>query len=429
MYAKHRPCFSVIQKNMGNSFWALILQYELSMKTKLWTFFILYCVSCIYSNSFAQSLDGDITKLQFLNNTEYRKNLNEMESLLLKLNPQHAVGGNVSGGGGNVSGGSNSRLIYKGSSEDIHLIQSYQISQLGLLNLHQNGFDGKTYRAVIVDSGVNPESNVARKVFLFKDFTSECAESMCDLSGHGTLVADLVVQSAPSASLVVLKVLSENTKGDFNHVVKALKWILANHKKMNIKVVNLSLVSPDRVYGYYNEVDEAREIVKKLYENGVLIISAVGNDYKKKNIDLFPASSIEVISVGSYSHNFSNDRSVRELSPFSNFGIANQPVVQHSSFLWFSSTQKDFRRWSFKPEILAPGEKILACNNSCEFVSGTSFSSALVTGGLLSLLDKEPDMTRDQIMQFQKNKCKNPLLSYDGGYLWGRFEVCALELD
>lgn len=394
------------------------------MKTFLLSTIFLLSLVCQ-----GQSLNGDITKLKFLNQNSDQMDFSEMRSLLRRLNPQSAVGGNVSGGGGNVSGGSNSRVIYNGSTEDVNLIKSYQISQMGLLGLHQKGYDGKKHRAVIIDSGINPQSQAVKQVYLFKDFTSECVDSMCDLSGHGSLVADLVVQAAPSASLIILKVLSENTKGDFSHVVKALKWVLSNYKSQNIKVLNMSLMSADRVYGYYNEVDEARDLVRRISEKGILIVSAVGNDYKKKSVDLFPASAPEVLSVGSYSHEFSESISSRRLSPFSNFGMANQPSVKHSSFLWITHTEKDFRRWSFKPELLAPGENILACNNSCEFVSGTSFASALITGGILSMLDKESDLNRDKILQSQERMCNNPLLSFDGRNLWKNVNVCGFSIE
>jgi len=396
------------------------------MKLNLIIIFFLFS-----SNVFAQTLDGDISKLQYLNRNSNDDDRAELQTLLNRLIAKSNMdsGGNVSGGGGNVSGGSNKRVIYNGNDVDKNFIKNYQISQLGLPKLHQSGFDGRKFRVAIVDSGINPRSAAANKVVYFKDFTSECSEPMCDLSGHGTLVADLVTQAAPSASLVVLKILSQDIKGDFAKLFQALKWILKNHKKMNIKVVNLSLMTPDRVFGYYNEVDEARELIKELASEGVLLVTAVGNDYKKKNFDLFPASAVQVLSVGSYDHKFSENTYDRELSPFSNYGIANQPTVQHSTFLWSSTTHKDFNRWSFKPEVLAPGENLLACSEVCEFVSGTSYSAGLVTGGILSLLDKDPEMSLEKFIKLQKQECLLPILKFDSNGMFGRFEVCATVLE
>lgn len=369
----------------------------------------------------------DITDLQFLNRSEEQNLLGQIQNSLNRLSQYSAVqgaGGNVSGGGGNVSGGGNQRLLFEGSADDIQKIKTYQISQLGLTSLHDQGFTGKKFRIVLIDSGLNPQSPAASHVHHFADFTGECTKkTLCDGSGHGSQIADLVLQSAPDASLIVLKTLGRDTRGEFKYLANALKWVLSNHEKMNIKVVNLSLLTPHEVSGVWNEVDEARILIQKLSEKGVLLIAAVGNEYRRKNISQFPATAVQAIAVGSYSHQFSHDPSQRQLSAFSNFGFADQPPTKHSQFLWSSNTERNFIRWSFKPEVLAIGENILTCLEKCEFVSGTSFAAAFVSGGILSQLDKDPNLTRESFLNQQARSCEGPRLTND----FDRFMTCSVQ--
>lgn len=355
-----------------------------------------------------------LQQLQYLNNSAERMLLDQLkapiESLGSKALENDAMSGHVKGSGGNISGESHQRRLFKGTQEESEVLKQFQLSTMGLDQLHNQNFIGKKFRIAVVDSGVDPKSKAAEQVFLFKDFTKQClSEKYCDESGHGTIVSSLILNAAPAASLIVLKTLSQNAQGNFEDLNNALKWLLENHKKLNIKVVNLSLTTPDRIYGYYNHVDEGRELIKKLSAEGVILVTAVGNNFEKKNINLFPASSIEVISVGSFSSQFSELKAEWVVSSFSNVGYATQPEVSHFKIPWiYEKTEKNFNRWSFKPEVFALGENLLVCHEVCEFVSGTSYAAALVAGGVLSYLDKEPNLTRESFLKEQQRLCGKP---------------------
>lgn len=327
----------------------------------------------------------------------------EVERILRSLarrQSQIAVGGNISGGGEGVTS-------FTGSSADRENIQSFQRALLGVSEAHQAGLQGQGVNIALIDSGIDPQAPVARAVSLFKDFTSSCKrESTCDDSGHGTLVADLAIQAAPAARLIVLKALSQGASGEFAHLRSALEWVLENHRRLNIRIVNLSLLSPERISGYWNEVDEGRELVKQLDAQGVLVVAAVGNDYQKR-VRNFPASSPHVIAVGSFFHNFSEKGENWVLSEFSNMGYADNPKVEHYRFLGFESTKRDFNSWIFKPEVVAPGEQVVACAQQCYWVNGSSFAAALVVGALATRLNQEPAATRENLVSgYKASSCR-----------------------
>lgn len=329
--------------------------------------------------------------------------------------------------GGNVSGGGDDHIAFDGTADEAKVIKSYQRKLLGL-EQSPVAVSDKKIRIAILDSGISADSAIASMVQKFVDFTSKCSgQTFCDDSSHGSLVADLVSQTAPDHSLIILKTLSEGASGQFQHLLSALQWLLKNHQTLNIGVVNLSLTSPEKISGTWNEVDQARELVKKLDDEGVIVVSAVGNDFQNK-ISLFPASSPHVLAVGSYDHSFSQNPVDFQVSLFSNAGYAENPKIEHSQFLGVQSTFRDFSSWVYRPDVLAPGENVLACSSSksCSFVSGTSFAAALVAGGIASLLEKEPTVTRDAIMiKIKSSPCQRPFIQGN----WDQSRACGLRLD
>lgn len=330
--------------------------------------------------------------------------------------------------GGNVSGGGEDYLELTPSQtqNDGKYLQSFQLGLLGINSTNDAQTRSGKNRIAVIDSGVIPNARVKDNVLFFKDFTSRSkSNQMCDESLHGTLVSDLIVQAAPNSELVILKVLTDSNHGDFSKVNRALHWIIENHQRYNIKIVNLSIVSPDQLSGYWNEVDEAREQLKKLYNLGILIVSAAGNDFHKK-VDLFPASAPESITVGSYSHFFSEVVGDYALSPFSNWGYANNPKTEHHRFLFHESISRNFNAWVFKPDILAPGERLFACaSTSCYLVTGTSFAAGLVSGGLFHLIEKNPKLDRQTFLNHSRTVCQPPSIMGE----FDRSVSCSLNVN
>lgn len=140
-------------------------------------------------------------------------------------------------------------------------------------------------RVAVIDSGVDgnhPE--LADKIVGSKSFVGGSA--LVDRVGHGTFVAGLIAAGvndavgiagmAPSAELLVAKVVNEDDLIDVEAEVKAIKWAVRNHAK----VINMSLG------GFRDPRDPGRDAYSPLeaaavgwaHGKGVVIVAAVGNN-------------------------------------------------------------------------------------------------------------------------------------------------------
>ena len=122
-------------------------------------------------------------------------------------------------------------------------------------------FDGTGVGVAIIDSGVTPwHDDLARvagrpalgqRVMAFVDFVDGAAR-LHDDYGHGTHVAGIIAGNgwdangkytgvAPGADLLILRVLDGHGNGQVSDVIRALDFVVANHERYHIRVVNLSI--------------------------------------------------------------------------------------------------------------------------------------------------------------------------------------------
>ncbi len=155
--------------------------------------------------------------------------------------------------------------------------------------------------------------------------------------GHGTGVADVIVQVAPKVTILPLRVLGPDGSGDTTDVVAAIDYAI----QQGAQVINLSL-------GTDTDEETLKDLVKYAKKQEVLVVASAGNNGQESI--LFPARyNSEVLSIGSVNRD-------DELSPFSAYG-------------------KEL-------SLTAPGEFIYTAtpDNSVGYWSGTSFAAPIVTG-------------------------------------------------
>ena len=259
---------------------------------------------------------------------------------------------------------------------------------------HQIGYDThffsrenpNNYAACVVDSGIVNHPDLERQVIAFYDFSDEKSKYPSDSYGHGTHVAGCLAGNGklskgryqgicPSAKLVVLKVLDKDGKGEAKWLIEALRCILQNYKRWNIKVVNLSL-------GIEKDVKEEtlNVIYKFIYEmidRELIVVCAAGN-YGPKNNTIYGIGTLkDVITVGCYD------------------GIYEQGVGVNCRMF---SGRGNMDAQIIKPDIVAPGTKIVSCCNEVEYTkrrgyrnayiekSGTSMSAPIISGIFLGVL-------------------------------------------
>jgi len=112
-------------------------------------------------------------------------------------------------------------------------------------------------------------------------------------AGDGYRSNGLYKGIACDAELVLLKVQNDEGKITTGNIVGALQWVLNNHEKYEIRIVNISL--SDDATGSFKQ-SEVDQLAEQLFEIGIVVIAAVGND--ERGSVKPPANSPNVIAVG-----------------------------------------------------------------------------------------------------------------------------------
>lgn len=264
--------------------------------------------------------------------------------------------------------------------------------QIGYDELFFNRSNPRDYAVAIVDSGIIRHPDLEKQVIAFYDFSNEKKEKCVDYYGHGTHVAGCLAGNGsvskgryhgicPGAKLVILKVLNCFGVGEAGWLMEALNCILLNHQKWNIKVVNLSL-------GVEKEVSEKNLkrilfLVEELLKRNILIVCAAGN-YGPKNNTIYGIGAMkEVITVGCYDGVFEEG---------------------NTTFCRLFSGRGDKNGIVTKPDIVAPGTRIISCSSKIKKIkngqyshayeekSGTSMATPIISGVILGILLNHPDM-------------------------------------
>ena len=180
------------------------------------------------------------------------------------------------------------------------------------------------------------------------------AHSLPDGVGHGTMVAGLVRLVAPTAKIMPLTVFSADGKGDLYDVVRAIYYAVDH----GANVINMS----------FSLEQWSKELVRALNyaaDHNVVCVASAGNGGQETMV--FPSGFRGVISVGSTDNQ--NHRSL-----FSNYGKA-------------------------AVRLFAPGEALVTTfpGNRYALVSGTSFSTALVSGASSLLFERNATLNPEDV--------------------------------
>lgn len=173
-------------------------------------------------------------------------------------------------------------------------------------------FTGKGVTICFIDSGFYPHPDLTsgrNRIKAMIDITEQRRGKNYFLkpnnnAWHGTMTSVVCAGDgfcsnglyrgiAPDAELVLLKVMDEQGKIATANIVKALKWVIKNREKYNIRIVNMSL--GDDFTGSYKE-SEVDQLAEQLFEKGVIIVAAAGND--QYGTIKPPANSPHVIATG-----------------------------------------------------------------------------------------------------------------------------------
>ncbi len=239
-------------------------------------------------------------------------------------------------------------------------------------------YGGKGVGIAFLDTGICRIPDFGKRIVCFKDFLNG-KKSVYDDNGHGTHVAGIASGGgyykgmAPQSDIIMLKVLNSSGQGNASDVIAGIQWIANNYKKYNIRIVNMSIGTSSPVNN-----DPLVDAVEKLWDMGIVVVTAAGNNGPSPGSISSPGTSRKVITVAS-----SDDE--KESKIFSGRGPTRDCII--------------------KPDILAPGSNITSCRctaGTYRKLSGTSMSAPIISGAIALLLEKEPELCPDDVKYMLK---------------------------
>jgi subtilisin family serine protease len=174
---------------------------------------------------------------------------------------------------------------------------------------------GQGQTVVIIDSGIDSNhpyfgldknnDGIADRIIYQYDFVGKNDADASDVDGHGTHVAGIVGSSdrtyagvAPGVNLIILRALDDKGSGNWADILEAVNWVVNNFEKYNIVAVNMSL--GNNSFDTIPVQGVASSQFKALANNGVVVVSASGNEYatnSKQGVS-YPSSDPYSLSVG-----------------------------------------------------------------------------------------------------------------------------------
>ncbi|MEO8595706.1 MAG: S8 family peptidase [Candidatus Solibacter sp.] len=308
-------------------------------------------------------------------------------------------------------------------------------------NAAQNSFgaSGAGITWAVVDSGVNREhphfathGNLDKDSSLHRDFTIDGEGPFTDLNGHGTHVAgiiagewrvtpdtppekrpvavsrylktdtrdveyqsntlDVICGMAPQCRLVSLRVLDEDGKGSVSNLIAAITHIQEKNgygRRLVIHGVNMSLGYNFEPEWFACGQSPLCVEVDRLVKSGVVVVVAAGNTgYGTLKSSIGASAAGMALTI--------NDPGNADLAITVGSTHRDSPHIYGVSYFSSKGPTGDGR---LKPDLVAPGEKIISCaagqlkeegakGNPCDYVetSGTSMAAPHVSGVIAAFL-------------------------------------------
>ncbi|KAL0019909.1 hypothetical protein WJX77_006101 [Trebouxia sp. C0004] len=240
--------------------------------------------------------------------------------------------------------------------------------------LWDQGYNGAKVKVGVFDTGIRADHPHVKNIRERTNWTHE--PTLEDGLGHGTFVAGVIGGSdgacpgfAPEVELYTFRVFTNDQVSYTSWFLDAFNYAMAT----GMNVVNLSIGGPD----YLDQ-----PFVEKVWEitsNGILMVSAIGNDGPLYGTLNNPADQNDVIGVGGVDY-------ADQIASFSSRGM--------------STWELPIGYGRAKPDVVAYGRDVLGSRiqGGCRSLSGTSVASPVVAGAVCLLASVVPVANRWEVL-------------------------------
>ncbi|MDX6252533.1 MAG: serine protease AprX [Kribbellaceae bacterium] len=297
----------------------------------------------------------------------------------------------------------NRTMRFQGISYDTPATGSNFARSTGATSLWARDRLGQGVGVAVLDTGVSPMNDLSGRIVHGPDLSGE--GTIVDSYGHGTVMAGIIAGNgadsaaraggpytgiAPKATVVAVKVAGRNGATDVSTVLQGMHWVSAYKKQFNIRVLNLAWGTPST---QSPALDPLNYAVERLWQQGIVVVAAAGNDGPRRGTVLKPGDDPLVLTVGGYDDKQNLDPRDDSLPRWSSRG----PTAHGYA----------------KPDLVAPGRTLIVTRSFGSAVetenpkallspsyikgSGTSEAAAVTSGAAALLLQARPGLTPDQV--------------------------------
>ncbi|GIL57416.1 hypothetical protein Vafri_12651 [Volvox africanus] len=278
------------------------------------------------------------------------------------------------GGNGNSEGGHEEGQRRRRLHLDLKASSGTMPVMLQADKLWKQGYTGKGVRVGIFDTGIRSGHPHIRNIRERTNWTHQ--DSLSDGLGHGSFVAGVVGGQdsqcpgfAPDVDMYTFKVFTDDQVSYTSWFLDAFNYAMI----VQVNVINLSIGGPDYLDQPF--VDKVLEVTS----NGILMVSAIGNDGPLYGTLNNPADQNDVIGVG---------------------GIDNWDNIASFSSRGMSTWELPRGYGRVKPDVMAYSKDVQGSKieGGCRSLSGTSVASPVVAGAVCLLASTVTEERRWELL-------------------------------